>query len=119
MLIQLSVEPFLLSMAAPFVVGLLLMLRWRRLGVIWLGVVSLAELLFSAPFLAETLTHPESIPDFIPLLIFTVSTLVASIAAIPALPELRAPARSSRGAGATAIVCRPHESDMQGDLVVR
>ena len=104
MLIQLSVEPFLLSMAAPFVVGLLLVLRWPRVGVIWLGVVSLAELLFSAPFLAETLTHPESVADFIPLLVFTVSTLIATIAAVPALRELRAPATSSRGAGATAIV---------------
>ncbi len=104
MLIQLSFEPFLLSMAAPFVVGLLVMLRWPRVGVIWLGVVSLAELLFSAPFLAETLTHPESIADFIPLLVFTVSTLVATIAAIPALRQLRAPATSLGGARATAIL---------------
>ena len=53
MAITATFEPFLVSMAAPFLVGLLLMLRWPRVGAIWLGVVSVAILLFSAPFLGE------------------------------------------------------------------
>jgi hypothetical protein len=66
MAITATFEPFLVSMAAPFPIGLLLMLRWPRVGAIWLGVVSLAILLFSAPFLGEALTHPESLADILP-----------------------------------------------------
>jgi plastocyanin len=104
MLIQLSVEPFLMAMAVPFIIGLLVMLRWPRAGAIWLGVVSLAELLFSAPFLADALTQPESTADFIPLYIFTVCTLVGTVASIPSFREGRGPATGSRRAGAVAVV---------------
>ncbi len=59
--------------------------------------------MFSAPFLAEALPHPESTADFIPLLVFTVSTFVAAVAAIPAFRERAAPGTSSRAASATAV----------------
>jgi plastocyanin len=109
-LIAWSLEPVLLAMAAPFVVGLLVMLRWPRVGAIWLGVSSLGLFLFSAPFLAEALAHPESVADFIPLAAFTVSLLVGTVAAVPSFREGRGPAGASRlprsiavGAGAVIV----------------
>ncbi len=104
MLLQLSFEPFLVGMAAPFVIGLLVMLRWPRVGVVWLGVVSLAELLFSAPFVAEVLIHPESMADFMSLSVFTVGTLVAIVAAIPSFRERSDAAVASKRARAITIV---------------
>ena len=104
MLIQLSMEPFLLAMAAPFIVGLLVMLRWPRVGAIWLGLGSLAELLTSAPFLVDPMTHPESMADFIPLLIFTVCTLAGAAAAVPSFRERTDSAATSRRASRIAIV---------------
>jgi plastocyanin len=104
MIISMSVEPFLLSMAAPFVIGLLVMLRWPRVGAVLLGVVSLALLLFSAPFLAEALIHPESLGDFIPLVVLTLSLLVGVIAAIPSFRRGRMPDAASRLARTIAVV---------------
>ena len=110
MLIQLSFEPFLLMMGVPFVLGLVVLLRWPRVGAIWLGVSSLAVLLFSAPFLADALAHPEALADFIPLLVFTLSTAVGTVAAIPSFrqgPGPAAPSRPARiigiAAGATVV----------------
>jgi plastocyanin len=90
-----SPEPLLLTMT-PFVIGLLLMLRWPRVGTVWLGVSSLGLLLFSAPFLADALAHPESLADFIPLVVFTVSLLVGTVAAIPSFRQGRS-ARAASG----------------------
>jgi plastocyanin len=104
MIISMSVEPFLLSMAAPFVIGLLVMLRWPRVGAVLLGVVSLALLLFGAPFLAEALIHPESLGDFIPLVVLTLSLLVGVIAAIPSFRRGRMPDAASRLARTIAVV---------------
>jgi plastocyanin len=87
MLIQLSFEPFIVAMAAPVAVGVLLFVRWPRVGAIWLGVVSLALLVFSAPFLVEAMLHPEALSDFIPLTVFTVGLVVAVVATIPAFRE--------------------------------
>lgn len=108
MLIGRKLESFLLAMAAPVVVGLLVMVRWSRVGAIWLGITSLGLLVSSAAFLPQPLTHPESTADFIPLLIFTVSTLAGSIAAIPSFREPTRPASPSRAprriAAASAMV---------------
>lgn len=104
MLIEGSFEGFFVAMIAPFVIGLLLLLRWRRVGAIWLGVVSLAELLTSAPFLGEALIHPESMTDFLPLVVFTLSTLIASVAAIPAFRRGVRPDSRSRSAVVTAAL---------------
>jgi plastocyanin len=106
MVISLSVEVFLLAMAAPFVVGLLLMLRWRRVAAVWLGLVSVALLLFSAPFIVDALAHPESIVDFIPLVVLTVSLLIGVIAAIPSFRRGKgpdAPSRPARAFGVAAL----------------
>jgi plastocyanin len=100
MVITLSFEPFLVAMLAPFVIGLVTMLRWPRVGAIWLGVTSLAVLLFSAPFLVEALTHPEAMADFLPLVVFTLSTLAGTVAAIP---SFRAPRPDAPAAPARAI----------------
>jgi plastocyanin len=96
MVIHLSLEPFLLAMAAPFAVGLLLSVKWPRVAAVWLGVVSLAVLLFSAPFLGEALTHPESAVDFLPLALFALATLVGAVTAIPALREIRGGGHQTR-----------------------
>lgn len=96
MIISMSVEPFLLATAAPFIIGLLVMLRWPRVGAVLLGVVSLALVLFSAPFIAEALIHPESLGDFIPLVVLTLSLLVGVIAAIPSFRQGRMPDIASR-----------------------
>lgn len=103
MLIQMSFEPFLLMMGAPFLIGLLVLARWPRVGAIWLGVSSLAVFLFSAPFLVDVLAHPEALADFVPLLVFTLSTLVGTIAAIPSFREGPGPAVPSRRARAIAV----------------
>jgi len=97
-----SPEPLLLTMT-PFVIGLLLMLRWPRVGTVWLGVSSLGLLLFSAPFLADALAHPESLTDFIPLVVFTVSLLVGTVAAIPSFRQGRGPDAASGLPGAIAV----------------
>jgi plastocyanin len=103
MVISLSLEPFLLGMAAPFIVGLLVVVRWPRVGVVLLGVFSLAVLIFSVPFLAEALVHPESLGDFLPLVVFTLSTLVGVIAAIPSFRRGGMPDTASRFARTIAI----------------
>lgn len=104
MLIQFSFEPFLLATAAPFVIGLLLLVRWPRVGALWLGVSSLGVFAFSAPFLAEALVRFESLADFVPLFIFTLSTLVGTVAAIPSFRQGSAPDAPSRPARAIAFL---------------
>ena len=103
MLITLSLEPFLLSMAAPVVIGLLVMRRWPRAGSITLGVVSLALLASGAPFLVDALSHPESLVDFLPLALFTASALLGTIAAIPAYRETTPPKVASGPARGLAL----------------
>ena len=88
MVIELSLEPFFLSMAAPFAIGLLLMMKRPRVAAIWLGFVSLAVLMFSLPFLGDALTHPESAVDFIPLSLFALGSVLGAAAAIPAFREI-------------------------------
>jgi len=95
MLLSFSFEPFLATMAAPLAIGLLLLLGWPRVGAVWLGVVSLGLLVFSAPFLVEALTHPESMADFIPLSFFAVGCVVGAVAAIPTFRERARPDATS------------------------
>lgn len=103
MLITLSFEPFLAAMAAPFVIGLLVRLKWPRVGAVLLGLFSLAVLASGAPFLVDALSHPESTVDFLPLVLFTISTLVGTIAATPAYRESAPPATTSRAARGLAM----------------
>jgi plastocyanin len=77
-------------------------MRWHRIGAAWLGAISLAELLFSVPFLAEALTHPETLLDFLPLVGFALALVVGSVAAIPAFRQGQRPDVPSRSASAVA-----------------
>ena len=95
MVIEGEVVGFLAAMAAPFMVGMVLAAFLPRTAAIFLGVVSLGILLSSAPFLADSLLHPESSSDFIPLVLLVVSAATAAVAAIPALKEARASAETS------------------------
>ena len=70
--------------------------RWPRTGIVWLGVVSLGELLSGAPFFVEALRHPESPADFLPLALYTLATLLGSVATVPAFREARRPAAAGR-----------------------
>ena len=99
-----SIAGFFLAMAAPIVVGLLVVWRWRRNGIVVLGVVLLAELASSAPFLTDALTHPETPADFLPLALFALATLTGSIAAVPAFRQTRQRVGASRAATAVAGV---------------
>ncbi len=89
MAIEGKVEGFLVTMAAPFVIGLVLVRFLPRVAAIFLGVVSAATLAFSAPYIAEALSHPESATDFVPQAFFTLSMVIAAVAAIPAYREVR------------------------------
>lgn len=77
-------EPFLAVMAAPFLVGLVLLRFARKTGIVWLGVVSLALLVMNAPFTLDALRHPESPADFVPVTMLTVGGLLAVIGTVPA-----------------------------------
>jgi plastocyanin len=82
-------EPFLAMLAAPMVVGLVLLRFARKVGVVWLGVVSLALLVMNAPFTVDALMHPESPADFVPVTMLTVGGLLAVIATVPAFRNAR------------------------------
>jgi plastocyanin len=97
-------EGFLASMAAPFVIGLVLARFLPRTGAIFLGVVSLLILAFSAPFLADALLHPESAVDFIPLVLLVIGAVVGAVAAVPAYREIRGSAEPSGMPRTVALV---------------
>lgn len=102
-------EPFLAMMAAPFLVGLVLLRFARKTGVVWLGVVSLALLVMNAPFTVDAIKHPESPADFVPVTMLTVGGLLAVIATIPAF-------RSARGRHADSAF--PRVAAVAGVLLV-
>jgi plastocyanin len=82
-----DVQTFVLAMAAPFVIGLVVYWRWPRVGAVILGVVSIGTLVVTIPFAIEPLGHPEAASDFVPLVALVVGALVAAIAAWPARRE--------------------------------
>lgn len=98
-----KVEGFLVALAAPFVVGLVLVAFLPRVAAIFLGVVALATLGFSAPYIVQALSHPESAADFVPQTLFTVSMALAAIAAIPAYREIRRSQGASRTPRSLAV----------------
>jgi plastocyanin len=87
MVLEAKVEGFLVAMAAPFLLGLVLTGLFPRVGAVILGVVSAATLAFSGPYIAQALSHPESATDFVPQTFFTLALLVGAAAAIPAFRE--------------------------------
>ena len=111
MAIEGKVEGFLVAMAAPFVIGLVLVRFLPRAAAIFLGVVSAASLAFSAPYITEAMAHPESATDFVPQTLFTLSMVIAAVAAIPAYREpsrregiARTPRLIAVAAGVVALV---------------
>ena len=82
-------EPFLATIAAPFLVGLVLLRFARKTGIVWLGVVSLALLVMNAPFTVDALLHPESPADFVPVTMLTVGGILAVIGTVPAFRSAR------------------------------
>lgn len=82
-------EPFLAMMAAPFLVGLVLLRFLPKTGIVWLGVVSLALLVMNAPFTVDAIKHPESPADFVPVTMLTVGGLLAVIGTVPAFQNAR------------------------------
>ncbi len=103
MAIEGKVEGFLVAMAVPFVIGLVLGRFLPRVAAIFLGVVSAAILAFSAPYIAETLSHPEAATDFVPQTFFTLSMVIAAVAAIPAYRNVRRGEGTSRTPRSIAI----------------
>ena len=98
-----EVEGFLVAMAAPFAIGLVLIRFFPRVGALFLGVVSLATLAFSSPYMVEALSHPESATDFVPQTFFTLSMVIAALAAIPAYREVRGGGGKSQTPGSIAV----------------
>ncbi|CAN5890785.1 hypothetical protein BH23ACT12_BH23ACT12_23130 [soil metagenome] len=82
-------EPFLAILVAPILVGLVLLRVARKVGIIWLGVVSLALLVMNAPFTVDALMHPESPAEFMPVTMLTVGGLLAVVATVPAFRSAR------------------------------
>lgn len=77
-------EPFFLIMGGPFLVGLGLLAMKNRVGVVWLGVVSVAFLAMNGPFALEAWRVPASSSDFITVTLAFVGALIVAIATIPA-----------------------------------
>lgn len=77
-------DPFFAILIAPPLVGLILLRLARKVGIIWLGVVSLALLLMNAGFIPDALMHPESPADFVPVSMLTAGGLIAVVSTIPA-----------------------------------
>lgn len=103
MVIEGEVVGFLAAMAAPFLLGLVLTRFLPRVAIVLLGVVAVAALASSAPFIAEALTHPESTTDFVPQVFFTMSLIIGASAAYPAFRELRRGETGSRRPRAIAL----------------
>lgn len=70
--------------AALTVVGLVLLRRWRKAGIVTLGVVHLLLVLSSAPFAAPGLAHPESPITFFHAIIHLGGRALALAAAVAA-----------------------------------
>jgi plastocyanin len=102
-------EPFLTMLAAPLVIGLVLLRFARKVGAVWLGVVSLALIVMNAPFTVDALMHPESPADFVPVTMLTVGGLLSVIATVPAF-------RAARGRQTDSAV--PRIAAVAGVLIV-
>jgi plastocyanin len=100
-------DPFFAILLAPLLVGLFLLRFARKIGIIWLGIVSLVLLVMNAGFIPDALKHPESPADFVPVSMLTVGGLIVVMAAIPAFRVARgrqSNSRLPRVAAAVAVV---------------
>jgi plastocyanin len=89
-------EPFFAILMAPLLVGLVLLRFAPKVGIIWLGIVSLVLLVMNAGFIPDALKHPESPADFVPVSMLTVGGLIAVIATVPAFRAARGRRSDSR-----------------------
>lgn len=89
-------DPFFAILMAPLLMGLVLLRFARKVGIIWLGVVSLVLLVMNAGFIPGALMHPESPADFVPISMLTVAALTAVISTIPAFRTARGRESDSR-----------------------
>ena len=96
-------EPFLAMLGAPFLIAACTS-KWPRVFAALVGVVCAVQLLGALPTLVDTLQHPESIRDFVPLLLFGLSAIVGVAASVPAVRRSAADHVARRlVAGAAAI----------------
>jgi plastocyanin len=100
-------EPFVLIIAVPLIVSLLLRLKLPRVGTVVTGVVAAILLATNLPFLLTDLGHPEGGVDFFLAAMFVLAMVTVIVATIPAYREVRrsGPASSAaRGVAAAAVV---------------
>ncbi len=79
-----TIVPPIAAGIALTVVGLVVLRRARRTGIVILGLTSLLLIIGFAPFAASHLAHPESAVDFTHAVVGTFGRLLAVIAAIGA-----------------------------------
>ncbi len=87
------------------IVGLVVLRRARRVGIVILGITSLLLLIGSAPFAASHLGHPESAVDFTHAVVGTVGRLLAVIAAVGAWRKASPTGARRLAVAAVGIVC--------------
>jgi plastocyanin len=89
-----EIVPPLVGIAVLLVVGLFLMSRGARAGVIVVGVVGLVYLGLSAPFIGEAFSFPASTLDFVLNLVTILSSLAMVVGAVAAVRARSNDARS-------------------------
>lgn len=80
-----AVIPPLVVLALAFVVGLVLLVTRPRAGSITIGAAAVVMVVANLPFVAEDLTHPESIWSFLPAAVGVVGALVGLVVLVGAL----------------------------------
>jgi len=80
-----AVIPPLVVLAVVFVVGLVLLVTRPRAGAITIGAAAVIMVVANLPFVAEDLTHPESLWSFLPAAIAVVGALVGAVLLVGAL----------------------------------
>jgi plastocyanin len=100
MVVNGEVVPPLIVTSAFLTIGLFVLGKRRRAGAAVLGIVSLAHLATSAPFLAEGLVHPESFWDF---WLGWSTVLAAALSLLAAVPVWRQQDGGSERARAVSL----------------
>ncbi|MGH2706109.1 MAG: cupredoxin domain-containing protein [Actinomycetota bacterium] len=90
-------DPFMAILVGPFVVGLLLRLRFRRVGTVFLGVAAVALTLMNLPFLLPSLRQPAAGVDFVLPVVLVMSMLTVVVTTVPAYREVKRGVRGSTG----------------------
>lgn len=99
-----AIIPPLAAGAVLTVVGLLLLPRFPRSGVVVLGVTNLLLVVSSAPFAIPSLAHPDSPIGFVHAVIHMVGRPIAVFAAAAALRHLAPSGARRLGVGAAGLL---------------